>query len=159
MIIGPVYTDEPMAGEELKLLQRLLSRRETDTRPTPEFVSWFDEAVPPAPEDPQDEWEPFLHFATFDDFKEVFEAIACTDWRKMTPDGEDFGGPWKEPEGSERKRRAGDICFEENALALWRVATRYTPEAVLYCVRYLCNVRAESVEQAEDLCKWASARM
>ncbi len=151
--------NHPIAGENLKLLQDLLLRREVDTGPTVAFVFWFDEAMPGGDVVAHEEWADCLGLSTFENFKEVFDAVACTDWRKMTSSGEDFGGPWKEPEGSERKRCAGDICFEENARALWRVAAEYTPEAVLYCVRYLCGFRAESVKQVEELCKWASSRM
>lgn len=89
---------------------------------------------------------------SFDDFNKHFTTVACTDWSKITRDGESFGGPFKAPEGSKERNNAYQICREDNAKALWD--TDYNPIALLYCVEYLCDFRCDEVAHVRDLCKW-----
>ncbi len=140
--------EEPIDGKECEQLQTFLRGDNA------QFVSWFNDCW-----DMQNAVEEDLKLETFDQFSAVFNEIACTDWSKMTSDGENFGGPWNAPEESEEYKNASSLCMEDNAQALWKVAAVYTPDAVLYAVNYLCGYRAESVAQVRDLCAWVSARM
>ena len=90
---------------------------------------------------------------TIQQFCDKFDHVACSDWSKMQPDGEPFGGAWDlddldDPDGS----TAWDLTRYQNFVCLAKMP--FPRQCLLYAVDYLCSFRCESPVQVKDWLEW-----
>lgn len=94
---------------------------------------------------------------TYDEFTDIYDDTACSDWAKMDAHGGSFGGFWDYPEGTKEKENAWSLTREANGLALWNLP--YPKEVVLKTIEFGCNSRMESVRYSNFMCEWLKRKM
>jgi hypothetical protein len=87
---------------------------------------------------------------TIQQFWDKFDHVACSDWSKMQPDGEPFGGAWDLDDlvGS----TAWNLTRYQNFVCLAKMA--FPRQCLLYAVDFLCCYRCESPVQVKDWLEW-----
>lgn len=94
---------------------------------------------------------------TQEEFTDLYDSTACTDWAKMNDHGESFGGYWKYPDGSPEKLDAWNLTRTANGIALWNLP--YPKEFVLMTIKLGCGNRRESVRYSNFLCEWLKRKL
>lgn len=143
---GMGLTNIPIRGLKRKILSSLL--RGGECASTDDYFSeWKDRDLTEFFDEIRD-----MGDGSFEQFYDAFQKHSCSDWAKMTRDGECFGGPWRADPDTEEHERAYFLCWEDNARALWELG--HPLPAIMYAVEYLCPFRCEGVAEVRDLCKW-----
>jgi hypothetical protein len=95
-------------------------------------------------------WKP--SHLTFEEFYEIYDRIACSEWSKADTNGECYGGYWNYPVGSNEKENAWELTRQDNGRALWNLP--YPKIIVLVMIRVGCSMRMDSVPEVNFLCEW-----
>jgi hypothetical protein len=78
----------------------------------------------------------------------------CTDWCKMTPDGESFGGYYESQDPYEREN-AYTLTEASNRAALAQLPYPY--KLIEWTIDYGCSIRSECVAFSRTVCEWFDA--
>lgn len=92
-----------------------------------------------------------------DEFTDVYDNLACSDWAKQDEHGNSFGGYWNYPNGSFEKLNAWNLTRNANGVALWKLP--YPKEVVLKTIALGCNNRMECVRYSNFLCEWLKRKL
>jgi hypothetical protein len=91
------------------------------------------------------------------EFLEQYDEIACSDWSKMQPDGESFGGYYNYPEDSYEKQNAYQLTRDHNGQALWELP--YPKTFIIKTISLGCSSRQESVRYSNFICEWMKRKI
>jgi len=94
---------------------------------------------------------------THEEFMQLYDEGACSDWAKIDAHGESYGGYWKYPDGSPGKQNAWHLTRKENGEALWNLP--YPKEVIFETIEIGCGNRMESVRYTNFLCEWIKRKM
>lgn len=92
-----------------------------------------------------------------EEFMDLYDSTACTDWAKMNDHGESFGGYWKYPDGSPEKLDAWNLTRIANGISLWNLP--YPKEIVFKTIKLGCGNRMECVRYSNFLCEWLKRKL
>ncbi len=87
---------------------------------------------------------------TFEEFLDLFEDQACTDWKKMDEHGVCFGGFYAYPDGSYEKENAWELTGLRNCKKMWELP--FPKRALLMTMKLGCDQREESVADSNSMC-------
>lgn len=82
---------------------------------------------------------------------ESLDRVCCTDWSKLTPDGEYYGGYWRAPEGSDEKINAYALTRTDSLQRL--CALPYSTRLIVNVIMMLCRHRTECVVTVQQVCE------
>jgi hypothetical protein len=102
-------------------------------------------------------WKETEQPMSLDEFLQLYNDTACTDWNKKDAHGESFGGFWKYPEGSPEKEKAYDLTRDANGRALWRLP--FPKRFLIKSIDIGCETRMESVRYSNFLGVWMERKM
>jgi hypothetical protein len=88
---------------------------------------------------------------TYEEFSEMFDETACSDWGKMDEYGNSYSGFWKYPEESEERQNAYSLSLDYNCKALYNLP--YPKKFILHTIKIGCGNRRESVSYSNFLCE------
>lgn len=96
---------------------------------------------------------------TKEEFMEVYNQYACTDWSKMDEDGNPFEGEyWTASEGSDERNNASELTRKKNGECLFDLP--YPKLFVLYTAIDLgCSNRMECVRYSNFICHYMNTHM
>lgn len=84
-------------------------------------------------------------------FAKLMRSITCSDWNKMTIDGESYGGYWAS-ENPEEKNNAYELTYQDNFNYIYELLGKdfYYPLSILWIIKFLCSYRCEAPVQVRD---------
>lgn len=92
------------------------------------------------------------NFESFNEFYNKCYDTFCTDWSKMDPNGESFGGFWDvEDKDSDDYKNAWIYSRRQNILELYKLP--YPDRVLIKSVKLGCSCRDESVRYSNHLCE------
>jgi len=94
---------------------------------------------------------------TEEEFMDIYDETACTDWAKQDEHGESYGGYWKYPKESPEYQDAWHLTRNANGEALWNLP--YPKEVVLKTIELGCGNRRECVRYSNFLCEWLQRKL
>jgi hypothetical protein len=94
---------------------------------------------------------------TQEEFMDLYDETACTDWAKQDEHGESYCGYWKYPDGSPEKLDAWNLTRTANGTALWNLP--YPKEVIFKTIELGCSNRRESVRYSNFLCEWLKRKL
>jgi hypothetical protein len=103
-----------------------------------------------------DDWNDKTEMS-YDEFKEKYDDVACSDWAKMDRHGKCFVGFYDYPEGSYERENAFTLTREDNCKALYELP--YPRHLIFITINIGCNLRLECVKFTNFLCEWMKRRI
>lgn len=94
---------------------------------------------------------------TYDEFNDIFQNTACTEWSKQDENGESYVGFWKAEEGSYEKTNAWNLTRDKNCKALYNLP--YPKYLLIESIKFGCSKRLECVRFSNFFCEWVKRKI
>lgn len=94
---------------------------------------------------------------SLDEFMEMYDNTACTDWDKMDSDGESFRGFWDYPIDSDVFKNAPSLTRKANGEMLYDLP--FPKRFLIETIKLGCNSRIESVRFSNFVGVWMERKI
>ena len=94
---------------------------------------------------------------TFEEFTNIYEETACSEWSRQDENGESFVGFWNAPEGSYERKNAWKLTRDKNCKSLYDLP--YPKLLIIESIKFGCNERLECVRYSNFFCEFVKRKV